>query len=89
MIRGKVTTSRETRELQIRINNWELGVFFPIYRKEQDYLPNQDYGKRDLFYEHSVPIPYIRPPPRYETNEAPKVTLQISLINTLYLYSII
>ncbi|CAG8522773.1 1833_t:CDS:10 [Funneliformis caledonium] len=72
---GKVTTSRETKELQIRINNWELGVFFPIYRKEQEYLPNQDYDKKDWFNEHSVPVPYIRPPPRYAGNETPKVTL--------------
>ncbi|CAI2162747.1 12540_t:CDS:10 [Funneliformis geosporum] len=69
---GKITTSRESKELQIRIYNWELGVFFPIYRKEQEYLPNQDFDKKDWFNEHSVPVPYIRPPPRYVRNETPK-----------------
>jgi hypothetical protein len=71
-IRGKITTSRETKELQLRINNWELGVFFPIYKKKEDYLPNRDNDKGDWFCEHSVPVPYVRPPPPYRENETPK-----------------
>ncbi|RIA86535.1 tyrosyl-DNA phosphodiesterase I [Glomus cerebriforme] len=69
---GKVTTSRETKELQIKINNWELGIFLPIYKKEEDYVSSEDNDKRDWFYDHSIPVPYVRPPPSYERNETPK-----------------
>jgi hypothetical protein len=57
----------------MKINNWELGIFFPIYKKEEDYTPSEDHDKRDWFCDHSVPVPYVRPPPPYESDEMPKV----------------
>ncbi|GBC17287.2 phospholipase D/nuclease [Rhizophagus irregularis DAOM 181602=DAOM 197198] len=80
---GKVTTSRETKELQIKINNWELGVLFPIYKKEEDYIPSEDHDKRDWFDDHSVPVPYVRPPPQYESDETPKLR-QSNLLSLKY-----
>ncbi|CAG8806381.1 38287_t:CDS:2, partial [Gigaspora margarita] len=60
---GKIYTSRETKGPQLRINNWELGVFFPIRGSEND--------QGDWFTENGVPVPYRRPPGRYDLNETP------------------
>ncbi|GES80151.1 putative tyrosyl-DNA phosphodiesterase [Rhizophagus clarus] len=74
---GKITTSRETKQLQIKINNWELGVFLPIYKKKEDYNPSEDHDKRDWFCDHSIPVPYVRPPPPYKSDEMPKLSINI------------
>jgi len=53
---GKIYTSLETKGPQLRINNWELGVFFPIR--------GSDNNQGDWFTENGVPVPYQRPPGR-------------------------
>ncbi|KAF0450062.1 phospholipase D/nuclease [Gigaspora margarita] len=60
---GKISTSRETKGPQLRINNWELGVFFSIRGSEND--------QGDWFTENGVPVPYQRPPRRYDLNDTP------------------
>ncbi|CAG8556878.1 447_t:CDS:10 [Dentiscutata erythropus] len=60
---GKISTSRETKGPQLRINNWELGIFFPIRGSEND--------QGDWFTENGVPVPYQRPPRRYDPNDTP------------------
>ncbi|CAG8551358.1 2265_t:CDS:10, partial [Racocetra persica] len=60
---GKISASRETKGPQLRINNWELGVFFPIRGSEND--------RGDWFAENGVPVPYQRPPRCYDLNDAP------------------
>ncbi|RIB05951.1 tyrosyl-DNA phosphodiesterase I, partial [Gigaspora rosea] len=68
---GKISTSRETKGPQLRINNWELGVFFPIRGSEND--------QGDWFTENGVPVPYQRPPRRYDLNDTPWVSLEFCI----------
>ncbi|KAL1920607.1 uncharacterized protein VTP21DRAFT_984 [Calcarisporiella thermophila] len=64
LFRGVQSRSRN-RQLQLRINNWELGCFVPLYSTCKTG------GGQDWFVQHGVPVPYVRPPDAYGSGDKP------------------
>ncbi|RIA95049.1 tyrosyl-DNA phosphodiesterase-domain-containing protein [Glomus cerebriforme] len=72
---GKLNISRDTKELQLKIYNWELGIFLPITKLNDDNdKENNMNDRKDWFSEHGVPVSYQRPPKCYEENDIPWVS---------------
>ncbi|CAG8588546.1 9628_t:CDS:10 [Paraglomus occultum] len=64
---GQLTTSRQNKQLQLTIKNWELGVILPI--KEDDNIDDNN----DRLLSSGLPIPFERPLRKYSTTDEPWV----------------
>ncbi|CAB4492612.1 uncharacterized protein OCT59_015862 [Rhizophagus irregularis] len=73
---GKLNVSRDTKEIQLKIYNWELGIFLPITKLRDDDDKENNIGEqRDWFRDHGVPVSYKRPPNPYEESDIPWFSL--------------
>ncbi|CAI2175966.1 1227_t:CDS:10 [Funneliformis geosporum] len=69
---GKLITTRDIKEPQLKIYNWELGIFLPIPKLNSDYDKENNIKEQgDWFGDHGVPVSYKRPPKHYEENDIP------------------
>ena len=82
LFRGKLNIPKDIREPQLKIYNWEIGIFLPITKlNSDDDKENNIKEQGDWFSEHGIPVSYKRPPKNYDENDLPWV----SKLNVKYL----